>query len=122
MTLLGTDLVCWQPSSPAGHTRRPRNPLLGAGRWEHRRAAAAAARAGSSLPADAASVAADVHSAGKDHSAVSKVTYRHITKGNSTAIGVATPERSEKNSLVMTLSGKEGGERFPFHSDFPLQS
>lgn len=64
--------MCWQLSSLCVHWRCPRNLLLGASHWDHGRAATVAARAVSSLPADAASVAADGHSVTKDLSYVSE--------------------------------------------------
>lgn len=57
------------------HRRCPRNLLLGIDHWEHERAVSVAARAVSSLPADAASVAADGHSVRKDLSSVSGVKF-----------------------------------------------
>lgn len=60
------------------HRRCPRNLLLGVDRWKHERAASVAARAVSSLPADAASVAADGRSVRKDLSSVSGVKFLQL--------------------------------------------
>lgn len=66
LMLWGTGLGCWQLSSLSGRTTCPGNlPQVG-GHQEHQRAASVAARAGSSLPADAASAAAGGHSVRKD--------------------------------------------------------
>lgn len=64
--LWGTGLGCWQLSFPSGHMTCPGNLPRAGGHWEHQRAASVAARAGSSLPADAASAAAGGHSVRKD--------------------------------------------------------
>lgn len=66
--LWGTGLGCWQLSSRSGRMTCPGNLPQTGGHREHQRAASAAARAGSSLPADAASAAAGGHSVRKDFS------------------------------------------------------